>query len=66
MVASCSTSGVVCIKVNASFRIGYWSINRQIAMDVVDFLATKELAITDVKMILNKAYLYAKDKAVLK
>jgi hypothetical protein len=40
--------------------------NRQIAMDVVDFLATKELAITDVKMILNKAYLYAKDKAVLK
>lgn len=40
--------------------------NRQIAMDVVDFLATKELAITDVKMVLNKAYLYAKDKAVLK
>lgn len=40
--------------------------NRQIAMDVVDFLATKKLTITDVKTVLDKAYLYAKDKAVLK
>ncbi len=40
--------------------------NRGIAMEVVDFLATKELTITDVKTVLDKAYLYAKDKAVLK
>ena len=33
--------------------------NRQIAMDVVDFLATKKLTITDVKTVLDKAYLYA-------
>lgn len=40
--------------------------NRGIAMEVVDFLVTKELTITDVKTVLDKAYLYAKDKAVLK
>ena len=40
--------------------------NRQIAMEVVDFLATKELTVTDVKIVLDKAYIYAKDKVVLK
>jgi hypothetical protein len=40
--------------------------NRVIAMEVVNFLATKKLTITDVKTVLDKAYLYAKDKAVLK
>lgn len=39
---------------------------RWIAMEVVDFLATKELTIADVKDVLDKAYCYALDKAVLK
>lgn len=37
--------------------------NRKIAMEVVDFLATKELTMKDVK---DEAYNYATHKAILK
>lgn len=40
--------------------------NRKIAMEVVDFLTTKELTMNDVKVVLDEAYNYAKRKAILK